>query len=678
MNKIRLSRRDFLRISGLAASAALVSACVPAAAPTAAPTVVVATVAPTEVPTTAPTETPTAAPTKYSESPVLAELVKAGKLPPVDERLPKEPRIQPTVENIGQYSNRLTLLSIGPGQGWDLGYSLMVGMFGETNDGQLFANFAKDLKISDDSKTFTIYLREGLKWSDGEPFTTADVKFWYEDDFLNTDLNPTPPSFGWTPGGNIPKLDIIDDYTFSVTWDVPNRPFRSALMFWAGMWWNFASGTPAHYMKKYHIKYNPEVETEAKNEGFDYWYQYYGNRKNTMSGKYAPEKPALAPWVAKEYTDTYMLFVRNPYYWGVDSAGNQLPYFDEVMVLSVPDAESYNLKVVAGDADFACVHATLNNLPLYMENAEKGGYVVYKYKSPRGSDEAYTFSRVPKDEALASIYNDLRWNMAMSYAINRTEVKEVVFLGTGVERQAAPNPEVSYFKKEWEDFCVEFDQDKANQLLDELGLDKRDGEGYRLRPDGQTLAPLIELTTETDSPTLDVTKLVSDHWKEAGVKVDYKVITRELLQTRALAGEVEIGVWHVDRTNEPRAYIPNVTKLLADAADDYAFPSTVLWYQWWRSKGEQGVEPPEEWKEYFQKLDDWHATTSDDDYKRLAEELFDFVILKQLRVIGTVGFTTWPVIVKKDIGNIPAEGYMGDDVGGPRSLNPECWFRKQA
>ncbi len=668
------SRRDFLKYSALLGSIAVSSAC--AATPAPAPTPTAPPATPTPAPT--PTATPAAPPTKYNESPMLAELVKQGKLPPVDERLPKEPRIQVGPEGVGQYSKRLTLLSVGPGQGWDLGYVIMVGMFGETNDGQLFANFAKDLKISEDAKTYTIYLREGLKWSDGEPFTTEDVRFWYEDDFLNTDINPTPPSFGWTPGGHIPKVEIIDDYTFSVIWDVPNPAFRNALMFWAGMWWNFASGTPAHYMKKYHKKYNPAVEDEAKAEGFDYWYQYYGARKNPMSGKYCTEKPALAPWVAKEYTDTYMLFVRNPYYWGVDPAGNQLPYFDEVMVLSVPDVEAYNLKIIAGEADYASVATTLNNLPLYMENAEKGGYVVHKYKSPRGSDEAYTFTRLSKDEVLAKLYYDLRWNMAMSYAINRDEVREVVFLGTGVPRQAAPNPECSYFKKEWEDFCAEFDQDKANQLLDELGLDKRDADGFRLRPDGSTLTPLIELTTETDSPTLDVTKLVADHWKEVGVKVDYKVITRELLQTRALAGEVEVGVWHVDRTNEARAFIPNVTKLLADAADDYAFPSTVLWYQWWRTKGEQGVEPPEEWKAYFQKLDDWHATTNEEDYRRLAQEIFDFVILKQLRVIGTVGFTTWPVVVKKDIGNVPAEGYMGDDVGGPRSLNPECWFRKQA
>jgi peptide/nickel transport system substrate-binding protein len=674
MGNVKLSRRTFLRTSAAAAAGALLASCAKATGtvqgtPTAAPQAATATPAPQQ-------PTPTPAPAKAMESPVLAAQVQSGALPPLAERLPKDPRIQTPIDQIGEYSDTIQILAPGPGAG-DFGTTLMPGMFGETNDGKLFANYAKGLEMSDDAKTYTFHIREGLKWSDGTPFTTSDVLFWYEDDYLNTDINPTPTAWGWTPAGNVAKLDVIDDYTFKMSWEQPNKPLTNTLMYWAGMYWNFATGTPRHYMEKYHLKYNPNVEDEAKAEGYDTWVQYYGARKNPTSGKYAAEMPALAPWIFVEQPATHTLYQASPYYWGTDPEGNQLPYFDKVLSLTVADAEAFNLKAVAGEADYASGRLKLSNLPLYMDNADKGNFVVLKFDSPRGTDDGFSFNRTSKDPVMRELYRDLRWNQAMSYAINRKEVQEVVFLGTGVVRQAAPNPECSYFKKEWEDYCVEYDPDKANALLDELGLDKRDADGYRLRPDGQTLALNIELTIP-DSPTLDVTQVVAKHWEDVGVKVTYKEVERTLYQTRSAANEIEVSVWHADRTNEARAFVPGVGKLVPDSIEYYAFSGTNEWLRWHLSKGEQGEEPPDDWKQLFVDIDAWHTSFTQEDYLALATKIFDFVILDNLRVIGTVGFTTWPVIVKKDLGNFPQAGFMGDDTGGARSLNPETWYRMKA
>jgi peptide/nickel transport system substrate-binding protein len=611
-----------------------------------------------------------------NESPVLAAMVEKGELPSLEERLPKDPRICPTIEGIGDYSDTLQVLATSPGPG-DMGYNLMPGMFGETNDGELFANYAKGLEMSDDAQSYTFYIREGLKWSDGTPFTTGDVQFWYDDDYLYEEINPTPTAWGWTPAGNVAKLEVVDDYTFKLSWEQPNRPLTNTLRFWAGMWWNFATGTPRHYMEQYHKKHNPEVEDEAKAEGYDTWVQYYGARKHPSNGKYAHEKPALAAWIMNEQVATHSLYDRDPYYWGTDSEGHQLPYFDKVRSLHVEDIETYNLKIVAGEADYASGRTHISNLPLYADNAEKGDYYVRKFKSARGTDDGFCFNRVSQDLVMREIYQDLRWNQAMSYAINRKEVQEVVFLGTGVIRQAAPNPECSYFKKEWEDYCVEYDPDKANALLDELGLDQRDSDGYRLRPDGETLHINIELTVP-DSPTLDVTQVVAQHWEDVGVKITYQEIERELYQARSRANEIEVGVWHADRTNEARAFVPGVGKLVPDSIEYYAFSGTNEWLRWHLTDGEQGEEPPEDWKQLYREIDDWHTSSTEEEYMTLAERIFDFVILDQLRVIGTVGFTTWPVIAKRTMGNVPEEGFMGDDTGGCRSLNPEAWFRKEA
>jgi peptide/nickel transport system substrate-binding protein len=433
--------------------------------------------------------------------------------------------------------------------------------------------------------------------------------------------------------------------------------------------------TPSHYLKKYHKKYNDKVEDEAKAEGFDSWVAYYGARKDPRGGKYAGTVPALGSWLITSSSSTSQTYVANPYYWGTDKEGNQLPYFKDVLEILVADQETYNLKVVAGEADYAAFNTKLKDMPLFVDGAEKGGYEVRRFKSPRGSDESFSFNYTCKDAVLSELFQDPRWNQAMSYAINRGEIQEVVFLGTGVQRQAAPNPEDSFFKKEWEDFCAQYDPDKANALLDELGLDKKDSDGFRLRKDGKTLELLIEYTTNIDSPAADVIALVAQHWKAVGVKVQYKAIDRDLLFSRGTTNELMLGVWHTDRTNESRIYVPAAGKLVCDSLAGEN-PSTNEWFRWHNTGGKEGIEPPDDWKQHFVDIDSWHAAVTQDEYQSLATKIFDFCILEKLRVIGTVGFSAWPVIVKNGMKNIPATGYMGDDTGFARSLFTATWFRQ--
>lgn len=610
---------------------------------------------------------------KYKEAPQFAQLVKDGKLPAVDQRLPAEPRVLPTVDEVGKYSNTLNLLSLGTFG--DFGHEMFQGSFGETNDSKIFADFCQGYEVSPDAKTFTIKIRKGLKWSDGTPVTTADVKYWYEDDATNKEISPSTPGFGYTMGTEFCKVEIVDELTYKLSWSKPNPTFPYTLRYWASMWWCSPTGTPAHYLKKYHKKYNPAIEDEAKKEGFATWMAYYGARKSTTNAKYGSQKPALGSWIIKEADTTHQTYVANPYYWGVDKDGNQLPYFKEVLEVLVANQETYNLKVVAGEADYATFNTKLKDMPLFVSGAEKGGYEVRKYKSPRGSDESFSFNYTYKEKELAEIFQDPRWNQAMSYAINRQEIQEVVFLGTGTPRQAAPNPEVSFFKADWETYCAKFDKAKANALLDEMGLKEKDADGFRKRKDGKTLALLIEYTTNIDSPAKDVIALVVQHWKAVGIKVDYKEIERELLFTRGTTNEAMIGVWHSDRTNEARLYVPSSGKIVADGIFGEN-PSTNEWYRWYNTSGKEGIEPPADWKQHFKDIDAWHAATTDAEYKSLAIKVFDFAILSKLRVIGTVGFSAWPVIVKKGLLNIPKTGYMGDDTGFARSLFSATWFRK--
>jgi len=682
----KIGRRQFLHISAVGAAGVIVSACAAPAATTEAPAKALPTLAPEKPePTTPPaateapqaTEAPkaTEAPvTKFKESPTHAQMVTDGKLPPVDERLPLEPRVLPNVDGIGVYSDTLNLLSLGTFG--DFGHEMFQGSFGETNaDGSIFPDFCSGYEVSDDAKTYTIHIRKGLKWSDGEPVTTEDVRFWHEDDATYKEINTTTPGFGYTMGTDFCALEIVDDFTYKLSWPKPNPTFPYTLRYWAAMWWCSPTGTPSHYLKKYHKKYNDKVEDEAKAEGFDTWVAYYGARKDPSGGKYAGTVPALGSWLITSSSSTSQTYVANPYYWGTDKDGNQLPYFKDVLEILVADQETYNLKVVAGEADYAAFNTKLKDMPLFVDGAEKGGYEVRRFKSPRGSDESFSFNYTCKDAVLSELFQDPRWNQAMSYAINRGEIQEVVFLGTGVQRQAAPNPEDSFFKKEWEDFCAQYDPDKANALLDELGLDKKDSDGFRLRKDGKTLELLIEYTTNIDSPAADVIALVAQHWKAVGVKVQYKAIDRDLLFSRGTTNELMLGVWHTDRTNESRIYVPAAGKLVCDSLAGEN-PSTNEWFRWHNTGGKEGIEPPDDWKQHFVDIDSWHAAVTQDEYQSLATKIFDFCILEKLRVIGTVGFSAWPVIVKNGMKNIPATGYMGDDTGFARSLFTATWFRQ--
>ena len=627
--------------------------------------------------TSAPKEeapTPTPEP-ESNEAPMLAELVSSGEIPPLEERIPTTPRVVPTVDGIGVYGGRLNLVSFGTFG--DMGHAMLPGSFGEYNDGSLFPDFMESYEVADDAKSYTFHIRKGLKWSDGEPATTADVKFWFEDDMGNEEISPAKPSWGWTVAGNVGELEVIDDYTYKVSWPDPNPSFPNTLRYWAGMWFAAPTGTPAHYMRQFHKAYNPDIEAEATEAGFDTWVAYYGTRKNPTGGDYAHLKPALCAWLMKEVAETHNYYERNPYYWGVDEAGHQLPYFDDILEQIVTDKETYTLKIVAGEADYAAFHTKISDMPLYQDSAEQGGYKVRRYSSPRGSDESFSFNMTVKDPVLQEIFQDPRWNQAMSYAINRQEVNEVIFLDTGTIRQAAPNPDTSFYKEEWGTWCAEFDQDKANALLDEMGLDNRGADGYRLRSDGETLAINIEYTRNIDSPAEDVIILVAQHWEAVGVKVDYKEIERELLFTRGTTNDLQVGVWHTDRTNESRIYVPTAGKLISDTVST-AVPGTNEWFRWYNTGGEEGIEPPADWLEHFEDIDAWHAATTEDEYKRLAQKLFDFVVLEKLRVIGTVGFSAWPVLVKDGIKNIPETGFMGDDTGFSRSLFPDSWYRENA
>ena len=417
---------------------------------------------------------------------------------------------------------------------------------------------------------------------------------------------------------------------------------------------------PSHYLKKWHIKYNPDAEKLAKQEGFDTWWKAFSWHTSTNND---PNLPTLNPYRLVRKTTTETIYERNPYFGAVDTAGNQLPYVDRWIGVYVSNKEVLNMKLISGELDLAGRNTDLSDYTLFKENEKKGDYRVLLYTSGLASEIAYAFNQNHKDPVLRKIFQDKRFRQAMSLAINREEISVFIYKGFANPVQATVLPTCSYFKKEWRTSYVNYDPKTANKLLDEIGLDKRDKDGFRLRPDGKPLNITISVPIGVTGGTAfyPVSELVKKYWEDVGVKVALESITMPLYYERARAGLLDIGIWTLDRVNESRAYIPGWSKWdISDPSQRIAFGWANDWGLWYETGGKKGEAPSPDARRFFDTKNQWHLAITDKKYFELAQKLWD-IQAENLFLIGTVGDAKIPIIVKNKIRNVPKEMYWSDD-----------------
>ncbi len=392
-----------------------------------------------------------AAPAKYGEAPMLKALVDKGQLPPVAQRLPDNPLALKPVEEVGQYGGTAVASTTDPQNSQDFGLSGMVGdepILGVSQDYKtIVPNVAESFDFSADKKTLTLHFRKGMKWSDGQPFTADDIMFWWNDVILNDDLTPVKPS-DWSPGGKLMKMTKVDDFTVRMEFSVPYFPVLYKLSHFSGEQSNFY--LPAHYMKQFHAKYQDKAKLDkmTKDEGFDKWIQLFQKHSNAtaIGAQQDLDFPTVLAYVYKARSKGTWVLQRNPYYWKVDTAGNQLPYIDEVDGLLLENPEMVSLKVVSGELDFAGLNLTAEKYPLFMQNAEKGNYRVILRSTGRISEAGYTVNQTPPDAEKAKIFQDVRFRRALSLAINRDEINKTVYFGKAEPAQIAMSPTTDYYQ----------------------------------------------------------------------------------------------------------------------------------------------------------------------------------------------------------------------------------------
>ena len=606
---------------------------------------------------------------KFSEAPQFADLVKQGKLPPVEQRLPKNPLVVTPYEETGQYGGNLRRAWRGLSDQWGVNklcFEHLV-MF-DKNGAQLLPNVAESWKTSKDAKTYTFKLREGIRWSDGTPLTTEDVRFWYEDVFLNKELTPSFPSW-LTSGGKPLEIEVGDKYTFTVKFAEPNPLF---LITMAKLGYNMFV-LPGNYLKQFHPKYTPQEKLDAmtKEAGLQFWYQLFGMKGGDTSGWLQnPELPVLYPWRATTLpTASIMVLERNPYYWKIDPAGNQLPYIDKVSSILVDNNEMVVMKALSGELDFQVRSIGIADYTLLMENRAKGDYRVLKWKQGMGSDLALYPNQNVKDPVLRSLFQDRRFRQALSIAINRDEIWKLVYLGLGKPRQASLISGVAFYDPEWEKMWAEYDPNRANEILDKMGLKKRDKDGFRLRPDGKTLAVTVEFASD-GTTTSDTLVLVKKYWEQIGIKVAVKSNERSLYTTRCSSGDIEIGVWSFDRNV---AVLSDPGRLLGTTTDGPWAPLYALWYT---SGGKSGEEPKGDIRKIYEFWDKVKVTADEKQRDKYFKEIIN-LHKRNIWVIGLVGELPQPAIAKNNIRNVPEEVVWDDTVRAPKNARPEQFFFKK-
>lgn len=528
----------------------------------------------------------------YKEAPILAEQVKAGKLPPVAERLPKDPRIVEPVEKVGKYGGtwRSGLVG-GSDRNWLFrmaGYEPLVAWDREWS-GKVIPNLAESVANSEDGKVFTVKLREGLKWSDGKPFTSDDVGFFINDIAGNKDLMPN--GLDWLmSGGEAGKFAKIDDTNFTITFKEPYGMFMQRLASNYGVQIVMMA---KHYCSQFMPTYNKEgVDKLAKDAGVGTWAELFIKKcaVDTEANErwQNPERPTMEPWVIKDpYVGgaTVVTLERNPYYFKVDPEGNQLPYIDKLSASVNADAQTLVLKVVNGEIDYQDRHINANaNRAVFIDAAQTAKIHLVDGPNADMNTTIVSLNLTSKDPVKHEIFNNKDFRIGLSYAIDRQAIIDSAFVGQGEPWQAAPRKESPYYNERLAKQYTEYDVKKANEYLDKA-YPKKDSENFRLGPDGKRITFNI-MVIPALGDFLDSTQLVAKYWQAVGVDAKVQTVDRTLFYDRKDNNDHDAAIFLGsgglgDAIFEPTFYFPFWNESL------YAVP----WGTWYASGGKSGEEP---------------------------------------------------------------------------------------
>ncbi|MEO9297265.1 ABC transporter substrate-binding protein [Devosia alba] len=530
---------------------------------------------------------------RAQESAFLKPQVEAGTLPPVADRLPANPLVITPFDRAGQQGGDWNHALVGGGSLSMLvryqGYEPLV-RFNPDWTG-LVNNAAESWSANAEATEYTFTLRKGHKWSDGTPFTTADIQFWY-DAYLTDEETSLGGNAWWSVNGEQAKLEVVDEQTFKVSFSGPNGFFVQQLA-WAQQ--DQLTRTPKHYLEQFHIRYNPDADALAKAAGLESWVALFQREIGLLDDNtffQNGNRPTLNAWVFAEAPGTnteQAIATRNPYYFKVDDQGTQLPYFDRVVYQMVADPEVLLLKTLQGEIDiFDQYICTPANKPVLFDGQETGNYGFYTLKETAANVMAFQLNLNHQDPVKNALFNTLEFRHAMSLAVDRQALIDAVFVGQGSPAQPSIIEGDPLYNEQLSKQFTEFDPARANEMLDAIIPDK-DGDGYRLDSEGRRVSIIFEID-QSRTTFLDMFELALPMFRAVGIDAQMRTMDRSLWEERVRRGREYDATAHQFGANSGIAAMLDARFYVPINSNCFYAPGWSLYYT--DPTNEAAVEPP--------------------------------------------------------------------------------------
>lgn len=611
--------------------------------------------------------------TNEKEAPQLAKLVKQGKIPSLAKRIPDEPVTLDPVEGVGQYGDVYNNVwgdsaSIIRQVGNECLLRWKPGMKNFSSE-DLIPNVAKGYQVRNQGKEYVFTLRKGMKWSDGEPFTADDIVFWWNEIVMNDEITPVKPDW-LTPDNTVGTVTSSDPHHVVFQFRKSNLSFPLWLAGWLGI---DMCNAPAHYLKQFHVKYNKNVEKDAKRAGYEAWTDLFANHFSVWVGG-VKNKPTLNAWVVKKPhggSAGNVVLERNPYYWKVDSGGSQLPYMDRVVFATIESPSTRQLKAMHGDFDVYFGGADnsgppLSAKPVFARSRDKGGYHFIDLV-PSFSNKAALFLNLScKDRTKREVFLKKDFRIGLSHAINRKEILEVVYQRQGEPYQDAPRPGSKFYDREFAEQYTEYDTALANEHLDKV-LPNKDGSGRRLGPDGKPFHFTTMDAEERGNEWGDVLQLMKVYLKAVGVGMMTQTVSLDLATTRRGNNDYEAQIRKTGNGLD-------VTLI-----DGGSFGSKSAGWDLWFQEEASGakhtdlaVEPSAEMKKQYAIFKEYSAAYEPEEREALLKEFLQ-VAKEQFWGIGVQLVPVGYGVVRNDFRNVPKQMLASWNYPNPAPTDP-CQF----